>query len=157
MAYSTEWLLFSKAENHYFTCRYNFMRNEEVMASDLGEALTRASDNCTALRFLLEVEPKAAVVPLLSKIADLVIDSGNLTTIGLAKQVLEKYGSELGARNNILACATNYLAHNDEWHYRRIAELYTLLHYKEELAGLLALCRVSENLEIREVADDFQL
>lgn len=59
-------------------------------------------------------------------------------------------------KSSIKAILSSYLAANDEWHYRRIAELYQLLDYKEELIDFLLLCRANSNLEIQEIADDFQ-
>jgi len=156
MAYSNNWLQFCKAEDEYFTCRYDFMQNEEEMVKDLWEALTKAGDRETALRLLLEMKPKAAVVaPLLSKVADTAIDSGNLTAIELARGVLNNYKNEIWAKDRIQTFATNYLIYNDEWHYRRIAELYRLLDYTEELASFVAICQVNNNLEIQEVGNDF--
>ncbi len=96
-----------------------------------------------------------AIAPLLSTIMDVATDSSNLNAIGLARGVLHRYKNESWVRSNIQTSATTYLAGNDEWHYRRIAELYESLNYEEELTSFLSLCKANANLEIQEIAEDF--
>lgn len=157
MAYSSQWLRFRAAEDNFFTCRQDFgMRDEEAVITDLHEALASPYDMDTALRFLQAFLPRAAFLePLLPKIVDTAIDSSHITSIGLARDVLSNYKDEPVVKSAIVGLITDYLAANDEWHYRRIAELYEQLDYKDELAGFLALCRASDNWEIREISDDF--
>ena len=156
MEYSDEWLRLRKAENDYFTCQYNFMQNEEEMVNNLKRALTKAHDKETALRFLLEMQLKATLsILLLPEILDLAIDSTGLDGIRLAKEVVSIYKNEPQIKESIKSIVNSYLASNDEWHYRRIAELYKLLSYKEELTDFLLLCQANSNWEIQEIADDF--
>jgi hypothetical protein len=157
MTYSTEWQRLREAENNYFSCQHDFMQNEERMLSELKKALTQATQKETALRLLLQMQSRVAlIVPLLPEILDIAIDSTGLTGIMLAKDVLQHYKGELQIKDNVKTIVNSYLMASDEWHYRRIAELYQLLAYKEEFVDFLLLCRVSSNLEIQEIADDFQ-
>lgn len=157
MFYSNEWLLYRKAEDKYFSCRYAFMQDEETMVNDLSIALSQAGDNETALRLLVETLPKVSVVlSLLPKVVDAAIDSSNLNTIKLSKDLLYIYKDEPLIRNSIQTLLSNYFAENDDWHYRRIAELYNFLNYKEELIGFVELCRANDNVDIQEVGNDFR-
>lgn len=154
--YSSEWLRFRKSEDKFFTCRYDFMQNEEEMIKDLKIALMKASDRETALRLLQDMKPSTAIItPLLSEIMNTAIDSANLNAIGLARDILSNYKNEPLIKGNIQTLATSYLAANDEWHYRRIAELYELLNYREELASFIFLCKANNNLEIQEIGAEF--
>ncbi|TVT41810.1 hypothetical protein FNT36_10330 [Hymenobacter setariae] len=156
MDYSSAWLRFCKAEEEYFASRYDFVQNEMLMVSDLNLGLANASHNDTALRLLLEVRPRVEVIlPLLPIIINLAVDSSSYYRIELAQEVLHNYKSESRARSTILTLVSTYLDENDEWHYRRIAELYELMSYEEELTDFLALCRANANLEIQEIQEDF--
>jgi hypothetical protein len=155
MEYSSAWLCYRQAEDNYFTCRGEFMQNEEKMVNDLKKALTEAGNKETAMRLLLDEQPNVALMtPLLPAIIDIAVDSTGLTGIGLARVLLRKYKNELQIRENVSLIVATYLAENDEWHYRRITELYEVLGYEEELASFLLLCQVNANPEIQEIADD---
>lgn len=155
MGYSTRWVQFSKAEEAYFFCRQAVLHDEATLGNDLKQALTTA-DRETALRLLAEMPLRLAMFqPLLADVLDAAIDSSNLTSIALARQVIAHYRADSWVRNTVTTLAAPYLASNDDWHYRRIAELYRALHYNEELTKLLALCQASASAEIREIHDDF--
>lgn len=157
MSYSNEWLRFRKSEDEYFYCRHAFMQNNETVVNDISTALALADDNETALRFLLEMTPKTSVIILLlPKVVEIAIDSTNLNAIKLSRDILLHYKNEPFVRSNINTCLGSYIAGNDDWHYRRIAELYKLLNYNEELVAFITLCQESDNIEIREVGDDFR-
>lgn len=157
MAYSMEWLRFRKAEDNFFTCRYHFGQQEqEIVVNDLQQALTSPIERDTALRYLqLFSLPAASLATLLYEVVDTAIDSTHLTSIGLAREVLRHYKDEPSIKSAVLSLAANYFVANDEWHYRRIAEHYETLNYQEELAEFLRICRANDNLEIREIGDDF--
>lgn len=156
MPYSNEWLQFCKAEDEYLNNLHALMQNEERMIDDLDIALSLADDNETALRFLLGMTPKLSVVlPLVSKIVNLSVDSSNLSTIELSRAVLHLYKDDSSIKTNIKNSIISYLAYNDDWHYRRIAELYKLMGYEKELNSFVILCQANENLEIQEIGNDF--
>lgn len=157
MEYSIEWELLREAEDNYFRCQQAFMQNEERMLRELKQALTQAADKETALRLLLLMQLDVALLtPLLPGILDVAIDSTGLTGITLARDVLNSYKSDLQVKSSVKAIVSGYLVANDEWHYRRITELYQALNYKEDLVEFLLLCRTSSNPEIQEIADDLQ-
>ena len=156
MSYSNEWLQFRESEEEYFDRRYAFMQDEEKMIGDLKMALSLVDDNETALRFLLEVSPNTNIIlSLIPRLVTLSVDSSNLNIIKLARDILHIYKDDPLVRINIQNSTTSYLAYNDDWHYRRVAELYKLLGYKEELTSFVLLCQTNNNLEIREISDDF--
>jgi hypothetical protein len=154
MIYSATWLRLCEAEQVYLARQYESMQNKEALALDLQKAL--AEDNFTALRLLAALKPGVELVaPLLPRVLDIALDSNSPDRIGLARTVLVHYKDDPWVRNTIQMLVGNYLPINDEWHYRRLAELYTELRYQEELTTFLALCQTSDNAEIREVGDDF--
>ena len=157
MTCSDKWLRFRESEDNFFTCRYDFVQNKEEMVKDLKMALANANDRETALRLLRDIKPTAEIItPLLSELVDTAIDSSNLTAIELARDILINYKSEPSVESNVRIFALSYLPENDEWNYRRIAELYELLSYKEELENFIALCQANDNPEIPEIGDDFK-
>lgn len=154
MTYSAAWLRLCEAEQAYFARQYEAMQNQEALALDLQQALVE--DNFTALRLLAAIQPGVELVaPLIPQVLDIALDSSSPDRIGLARTVLGQYRADPGVRTTIHTLASRYLPANDDWHYRRLAELYTELRYKEELATLLALCQTSDNADIREISDDF--
>ena len=156
MNFSENWLRFSKVEDEYFICRYNLMQGKEALADDLKLALLHPHHRETALRLLVDCKVEIAVVlPLLSSIADTAIDSGNMNAIALAREVLLEYKDDVQARDIVRNTATTYLADNDEWHFRRTAELYELLGYEAELASLLVLCQLSSDSDIQEISKEY--
>jgi hypothetical protein len=155
MTYSAKWLQLCESEEAYRIRQYEFMQDKQQMALDLKQALAGVDDNMTAMRLLTAMKPGVEILaPLLSRVLDLAIDSGSPDRIVLAREVLADYKEDLGVRNHIKTLVKSYLD-TDEWHYWRIAELYTRLGYKEELASFLVLCRASDNVEIQEISDVF--
>ncbi|UOQ69188.1 hypothetical protein [Hymenobacter volaticus] len=156
MAYSTKWLRFRQAEEEYYTSRYDLLQDKAALVDNLHQAFARPQDRDTALRLLEQMTPDRAVLePVLAQVVDTAIDSTDITAIQLARQILLLYHAEPWVRSTLPLIITPYLAAQDEWHYRRIAELYALVHYDEELACFLLLCQASTNAEIREISDDF--
>jgi hypothetical protein len=125
------------------------------MARDLEQALAGAEGNLTAMQLVVNLKPDVEILtPLLPQVLGLALDSSSPDRIVLAREVLAVYKDDPGVRNHIQMLVTSYLD-TDECHYWRLAELYTRLNYKEELASFLALCRASDNLEIQEISDVF--
>ena len=132
------------------------MQDEELLAGDLKSALLNSHHRETALRLLIDCKVEIAVVlPVISTIADTAIDSGNYNAIDLAREVLLKYKDDVQVRNIIRVTATTYLADNDEWYFRRTAELYKLLGYEAELASLRELCQISSDVDIQELSKEY--
>lgn len=163
MDYSDKWIQLLKAEEEYFTCRYNFMQDKEAMISNLEKALRNAGiggNSETAMKLLRDMTPELDIIKLLlSAIMNVAIESSHVPEIGLARDVLYNYKDESCIRKNIHIIAISYFAENDEWlewRYRRAAELYQILGYKEELTYLVLLCQESNDLEIQELADEFK-
>jgi hypothetical protein len=156
MSYSNKWLRFRQAEQELSNSRSALQQDKETLVNDLKQALGSPTDRQTALEVLAYMYPDVRVLmPLLNEVLDTVIDSGNYTAIELAREVLAKYQADPLVRSNIPLIVANYLATQDDWHYRRIAELYVLLNYQEELTSFLLLCQASPNIEIQEIRNDF--
>jgi hypothetical protein len=156
MAYSNKWLRFRQAEEEYFTSRYDLLQDKEALLENLQQALTSPNDRLTALQLLVQMAPDLTVLgPLLAQVVDTAIDSTDITAIGLAREIVSLYQDEPWLRSKLPLVISPYLAAQDEWQYRRIAELYALLHYEMELAHFLVLCQASTNVEIQEISDDF--
>jgi hypothetical protein len=154
MTYSAAWLRLCEAEQAYRARQHEFRQDPEALALDLQQALVY--DNFTALRLLADLHLSVELVaPLLPTVLDLALDSSSPDRIDLARTVLGQYRDNPWVRTTIYTLAESYLPANDDWHYRRLAELYTELRYEEELATLLARCQTSEEAGIREIADDF--
>jgi len=157
MEYSNAWLHLQKAKEEYDASYSAFMRDEAVMMSDFGVAMP-TGDRLAALGILVEVLPRVELLfSLLADIMNAAIDSSYVPTIMLAREVLQHYKEESRVRSAIHTCVATYLAENDEWHYRRITELYEVLNYQEELASFLLICQANSNLEIQEIASDYGL
>ena len=156
MSFSEKWLRFHQADQDYFTCRYDLMQDEEVLADDLKSALLTTHHRETALRLLVGCKVEIIVLlPMLSIVVDIAVDSGNYNAIDLAREVLLNYKDDVQARDIIRNTANAYLSDNDEWHFRRTAELYKLLGYEAELASLRALCQLSPNVGIQELSKEY--
>lgn len=154
--YSNKWIEFRKSEDEYFARRYDFMQDEGTVVNDLDIALSTVSDNETALRFLLETIPSFSIaIIILHKVTDIAIDSSNSSTIAMARKILFNYKDESLTKQIIKISVNNYLDDNDDWHYRRIAELYKFLNYKEELTEFALFCLANIDLEINEVGREF--
>lgn len=156
MTYSTKWLRLCEAELAYRIRQHESLQDEEQLALDLEKALADVGETLTVLRMWTDMIPGfERITPLLSQVLDLAIDSSDPEKIVLAREVLSQYKAEPELKSYLLPFIARYLVGNDEWRYRRIAELYTRLEYREELAAFLVLCRASDNVEIREVSDDY--
>jgi hypothetical protein len=156
MPYSSKWLRFRQSADEFYNSRYELQQDKEALVKDLKQALLRPKDRQTALELLVYMYPDVTVLmPLLNEVLDIAIDSGDYTAIELSQNALAKYQADPLIRSNIPLIVTSYLADHDDWHYRRIAELYVLLNYEEELTDFLLLCQASPNVEIQEIRYDF--
>lgn len=156
MPYSSKWLWFHQAAEEIFNSRSALQQDKEMLVNNLKQALVSPNHRQTALELLAYMCPDVMVLmPLLHEVLDTAIDSGNYTAVELARETSAKYQADPLIRSNISFIVTSYLVDHDDWHYRRIAELYALLNYKEELTDFLLLCQASPNVEIQEIRDDF--
>lgn len=156
MTYSTKWLRLCEAESAYRIRQQEALQDEEQLVLDLEKALATPGENITALRMWAAMTPSfERITPLLAEVVDFAIDATSPEHVVLAREVLFQYKWKPELKNHLLPLIARYLPANDEWHYRRIAELYTHLQYREELAAFLVLCQASDNVEIQEVSDDY--
>jgi hypothetical protein len=154
MTYSPQWLVLCESAEVYRVRQYHVLQDKAQLARDLEKAL--AEDSLNALWLWRHLEPGMEILlPLLSQILDFAIDSSDPDKIGFAREVLAQHKEDPKLRNHLQPLIAHYLADNDDWNYRRIAELYTHLQYKEELAAFLVLCRASGNVHIQEIGDDY--
>lgn len=157
MKYSTQWLRLSKAEDEYLAAQYEVIQDEERVVKDLLNALSSIDDRRVALR-LLSYMPLSisSIIHLLLEIVGIAVDSSNPTEIKLARETLCIYKDDPLIRNAINTYVSSYLSQNDDWNYRRTAELYETLSYKEELTNFVLICLSSNDLDIKEIGDDYR-
>lgn len=154
MTYSTQWLQLCKSAQAYRIRQYYVLKDKEQLALDLDKAL--ADDSLTALWLWRALEPGIDILlPLLSHVLGFAIDSSDPDKIRFAREVLSQHKEAPELRNHLQPLIARYFADNDDWNYRRIAELYDHLQYKEELSAFLMLCRASDNVDIQEISDDY--
>ncbi len=154
MTYSTQWLQLCESAQAYGVRQYAVLQDKEQLALDLDKAL--ANDSLSALFLWKALEPGIEILlPLLSRALDFAIDCSDPDKIRLAREVLSQHKEDPELRNKLQPLIAHYLADNDDWNYRRIAELYTHLQYKEELAAFIVLCRANDNIDIQEISDDY--
>lgn len=156
MTYSAKWLRLCEAELAYRIRQQEALRDEAQLVFDLEKALATPGENITALGMWAAMTPSLErITPLLPEVVDFAIDATSPEHIVLAREVLFQYKWQPEFKQHLLPLIARYLPANDEWHYRRIAELYAHLQYRAELAAFLVLCQASDNVEIQEVSDDF--
>jgi hypothetical protein len=156
MTYSTQWLELCESAEAYRIRQYYALQDKEQLARDLEKSL--ADDSLIALGLWRDLEPGIEILlSLLPQVLSFAIDSSIPDKIRFAREVLAQHREDPELRNRFQPLIARYLADNDDWNYRRLAELYTHLQYKEELAALLELCRVSDNVHIQEISDDYRL
>lgn len=158
MAYSTAWQTFVEAENNYFTQRHNyFQQPEELLLADLRQALATGGNSAlSALRFLaFNEENRPQLEALLPTVVSYAIE-GDIEFIRLAREVLLPHKEAPWFGEAIQPLLESYVASNDEWNYRRIAELYNQLGYDDLLTAFLTLCRKHIDPDIQEIPDSFE-
>jgi hypothetical protein len=156
MTYSKQWLELCKSAEAYRIRQYDALQDKEQLASDLEKAL--ADDSLIALGVWRDLDPGIDILlSLLPQVLSFAIDSSSPDSIHFAQEVLAQHKEDPALRNHLQSLIEGYLVNKDDWNYRRLAELYTHLQYKEELATLLERCRVSDNTHIQEISDDYRL
>jgi hypothetical protein len=154
MTYSTQWLELCEAAEAYRIRQFYVLQDKVQLTRDLEKAL--AEDSLTALWLWRALEPGLEMLlPLLARVLDFAIDSSDPDKIGFAREILSQHKEDPQVRNRLPSLLARYLAANDDWNYRRIAELYTHLQYQEELTAFLELCRASDNVDIQEISADY--
>jgi hypothetical protein len=149
------WKRFCEAEDEFFAARMALVKSGEDLEPLIGVAMGDPGRRPTALR-LLEILPEAASRNHLQALV--VQATGSQRDIAAARRVLGRIDREW-LRENIelaVACVFRVDGDDDEWTYRRVAELYQELQEPRLLAEHLRRCSEHRTSEVREIADDFR-
>ena len=148
------WEEFKTTQNDFYLKKGQLLGKNNIITI-VREAFKDPNDNIAVLRLLQtfvynEIEIIKQVMP------ELVDGSltGNPTTIYFSRKVIS-----LIDRNWLASQLEHFVksipVNEEEWVYRRTAELYTYLNLSELLSRHLDFCKSHQSEEIREIADDF--
>ncbi len=156
-----EWCAMQEAENLLLVCRYDLKKHADFKEIIL-LALSTLSEQDAALRFLKD-DVSGLNDSELAEIAPAVIDiavDGNLDNLITARAVVLRYASHFLESRKIIRTVLDrlmdgYLSSEDDFLYRRLAELLVAIDFPDILTKLISVCKDSSNPDIAEIHDDF--
>lgn len=156
-----EWRAMREAESQLLVRRHAFSRRDDFKEVIL-RALNTLPEQDAALRFLKDDVAglgDAALAQLAPTLIDIAVD-GNIDNLLVARSVLARYASHFLGSRKIIEDALDrvmdkYLSSEDEFLYRRLAELLVDIDFPDSLRQLLLACRGHDNADIAEIHGDF--
>ncbi|MEI2431430.1 hypothetical protein RDV84_11625 [Lysobacter yananisis] len=160
-AFPSQWRAMREADAALLACRFHLKKHADF-AHILAQALACASERNLALRFLRDdagALSDAQLAELAPAIVDLAVD-GNLDDLIVARQTLVRYAARFTSSRGVVEDAVarvmdGYLAREDDFVLRRLAELLLDAGFAHALRRLLAACKDHMDPDIAEIHDDF--
>lgn len=160
-AFPAEWRAMKSAEHALLVSRFDLRKHGNFKALVL-HALGTLSEQDAALRFLKDDVcglSSADLAEIAPPVMDIAVD-GSIDNLVTARAVLLRYASHFlesrkTIRSTLDARLPTYLSSEDDFLYRRLAELLVTLDFPEALAKLMAACKDNRNTDIAEIYDDF--
>ena len=153
-AFPEEWRSAREAESLSLARRHDLKARSDFKEIIL-LALSTLSEQDAALRFLRDDALGLDIAPV---VMDIAVD-GNIDNLVTARAVLQQYASHFLDSRKIVEMTLDrrldgYLASEDGFLYRRLAELLVAADFPDALAKLMSVCKDSSNPEIAEIHDD---
>lgn len=156
-----EWRVMREAESLLLVRRHDLKKHADFKAIML-LALSTLSEQDAALRFLkddvsgLNDSELAEIAPV---VMDIAVD-GNLDNLITARVVVLRYASHFLESRKIIRTVLErlmdgYLSSEDDFLYRRLAELLVAIDFPDILTKLILVCKDSSNPDVAEIHDDF--
>jgi len=160
-AFPGQWRAMREADAALLACRFHLKKHPDF-ARILAQALACPSERNLALRLLRDDGgglSDAELAELAPALVDLAVD-GNLDDLIVARQALVRYAARFTSSRGVVEDAVErvmdgYLAREDDFVSRRLAELLLDAGFAHALRRLLATCRDHADPDIAEIHDDF--
>jgi hypothetical protein len=153
---SDSWEAYAFAEDAFYSARAALVA-DVAFRSQLSEALRSPEEAERALRLLSSIGVNHEfALTLLPNIIDLAVD-GPMRSLALASQVLAEHFSDEEVLAEVSKLVGRYLATNDYFLIRRLAQVLVDHHLYDLLATTVTFCRAHDDFDVREVADDFDV
>jgi len=154
------WEKYKFIENECNNIRYLLMKHKD-MQNILKKAFDSPHECTMALRFLqyfTQPDELKMIEKLIPQLVDIAI-YGSLTNITHSRKVIGLVNRKWLEEN-----IESYIEQipileptDEEWKYRRVAELYDQLGFNKLLNSHLSFCNNHDSLEIKEIAKDYGL
>lgn len=152
--YSEEWAFVKETENKFLSAKHYFRKSNDFFEQIL-LAINNLSEQGTALRFIRDEDfDNSELEVLIPIIIDIAVD-GNVDNLIFAREILIKNANNNIVREKMTSIFDALLNSQDEYIYRRMAELFLFLNYSELRNRLMEECKNSENEDIAEIYTDF--
>jgi len=152
--YSKEWVSVKEPENKSLSSKHYFRKSNDFFEQIL-LAINNLSEQGTALRFIRDDDfDDSELEVLIPVIIDIAVD-GNVDNLPFAKEILIKNANNNVVRKKLTSIFDSLLNSQDEYIYRRVAELLVFLNYNDLRNRLMDKCKNSENEDIVEIYTDF--
>lgn len=160
-AFPGEWRAMREADAALLACRFQLKQRADFVRI-VAQALALPSQRNAALRLLRDDAgglSDAALAELAPAIVDLAVD-GPLDDLVVARQTLLRYAARFTSGRGVVQDAVErlidgYLAREDDFVRRRLAELLLEAGFAQALRRLLAACKDHGDAHIAEIYDDF--
>ena len=155
--YSKEWITVNKDDTKVRVSQFYFRKTNDLFEQILLALNDDAAEQATALRFLRNECPSASELEILTPVLINIAVNKNTDNSILARKCLVKkaFNHDHIIREKLTSMFDDFLQSEDQYIYKRLAELLFFLDYKDLRKKLMEKCKNSKDKDIVNIYTEF--
>ena len=155
--YSKEWITVNEDDTKVRVSQFYFRKTNDLFEQILLALNDDAAEQATALRFLRNECPSASELEVLAPVIINMAVNENTDNSILARQCLvnSAFNQNRTIRKKLTSMFDDFLKSENQYTYRRLAELLFFLDYKDLRKRLMEKCKNSKDKDIVNIYTEF--
>ncbi|PIT64565.1 hypothetical protein BHC47_09680 [Snodgrassella alvi] len=155
--YSKEWINVNEADTKVRVSQFYFRKTNDLFEQILWALNDDPAEQATALRFLRNECPSASELEVLAPVIINMAVNENTDNSILARQCLvnSAFNQDRTIRKKLTSMFDDFLKSENQYTYRRLAELLFFLDYKNLRKRLMEKCKNSKDKDIVNIYTEF--
>ena len=155
--YSKEWINVNEADTKVRVSQFYLRKTNDLFEQILLALNDDAAEQATALRFLRNEYPSASELEILAPVIIDIAVNGDADNSILARECLVNtaFNKSRIIREKLTFMFDDLLKFENQYIYRRLAELLFFLNYKDLRKKLMKKCKDSKDKDIVEIYTEF--
>ena len=155
--YSKEWINLNEADTKVRVSQFYLRKTNDLFEQILLALNDDAAEQATALRFLRNEYPSASELEILAPVIIDIAVNGDADNSILARECLVNtaFNKSRIIREKLTFMFDDLLKFENQYIYRRLAELLFFLNYKDLRKKLMKKCKDSKDKDIVEIYTEF--
>ena len=155
--YSKEWITVNEDDTKVRVSQFYFRKTNDLFEQILLALNDDAAEQATALRFLRNECPRASELEVLAPVIINMAVNENTDNSILARQCLvnSAFNQNRTIRKKLTSMFDDFLKSENQYTYRRLAELLFFLNYRDLRKRLMEKCKNSKDKNIVNIYTEF--